>query len=164
MNTTFPIFLANKLWHTTSVDRYRKILETGAILTNPPVSDKDRYFTNNGPENYPLVRTLGGISLFDFTDFNPEEYKDKYPISSWYDFVPYNKKWGESVWIEIDREKVNHRLIDVEKLRMIWLEKKLFKHTFMPKIEAAHIGNISIEYFLEVYKYNNSSGNFEKQN
>src|ERR1035438_4494083 len=58
------------LWHTTRPERFDRILSTGAILPEPDILDSERW-ANAGPEHYPYVRTLGGVSLFDFDGFNP---------------------------------------------------------------------------------------------
>jgi len=157
MDINLPPLLLNKLWHTTSSKRCQQILESGAILANPPIDDNDRYGTS---KNYPLVRMLGGISLFDFTDFDPKAYKKECPISTWWTFVPYNKRWEESTWIEINREMVKDKLIDGKELSKISKEKKLHKHLFMPNIETAYIGDIKIDCFLNIFRFNNTSQQF----
>jgi len=79
----FPNLLRGRLWHTTSFDRYQKIVESGFILPSPPVPDDERWGTIQGPDYYPYVRLLGGVSLFDFNGFDPDSYGEKYPLSTW---------------------------------------------------------------------------------
>jgi hypothetical protein len=63
------------LWHTTIPERYENILSSGFILPEPPnMPDNERWSTSQGKEFYPYVRQLGGVSLFDFDDFDPEAY------------------------------------------------------------------------------------------
>ena len=46
------------LWHTTHSERFKAILETGAILPEPSIPDRERWGTLEGAE-HPYVRTLG---------------------------------------------------------------------------------------------------------
>ena len=103
--------LAGKLWHTTQPERFERILQSGAILPEPDIPDKDRWKTAAGPEHYPYVRILGGVSLFDFRDFQPESYTERYSLSSWHEFVPYQESCGRAVWIEIHRHKLASQFV-----------------------------------------------------
>lgn len=148
----FPALLLGKLWHTTSLARYDMIIKSGQILPNPSIPEKERWGSYRGPEFYPYVRFLGGISLFDFANFQTDAYCKKYPLSSWYEFVPYRRKWGKSVWIEIDREAVKESFISGEALLKKWKNEEAYHHNIMPIIEAAHIGPINIEAISCVYE------------
>ena len=64
--------------------------------------DSERWSTKAGPEWYPYVRTLGGVSLFDLREFEPDSYRERCPLSTWTEFVPYREDWKASIWIEID--------------------------------------------------------------
>lgn len=130
------------LWHSTYPDRFTWIMATGALLPDPEVSDADRWGTSQGPDHYPYVRTLGGVSLFDFDQFDPERYSEKCPRSSWFAFVPYQEHWGCSVWIEIDRLQVANGLISGPDLLAKWKAEEAYGHNMMPYIEAAHLGPI----------------------
>jgi len=147
---TFPKELIGKLWHTTSVERYEQILVSGDILPNPPIDDSERWKTNKGSDLFPYVRILGGVSLFDFDNFDEDDYSEKYPICSWSTFVPYTKKWKESVWIEIQQEKIIDNYISGHELLLRWKKDEAYKHTFMPLIEAAHLGPIPTSAFGEI--------------
>ncbi len=70
----FPENLNNGIWHTTKPEYYSKIIECGFLLPEPEIDDSERWKTANGSENYPFVRKLGGVSLFEFSEFNPDEY------------------------------------------------------------------------------------------
>src|SRR5438309_5175332 len=75
--------LRGGLWHTTHLDRYRNILTEGSIVPEPNIPNSDRWKTSQGEDYYPYVRMLGGVSLFDFDEFDPERYTERYPASSW---------------------------------------------------------------------------------
>ena len=134
--------LRGKLWHTTSEARFQGIREVGAILRCPPVAEEDRWGTAIGREGWPYVRTLGGVSLFDFADFDPEDYEARCPVSSWREFVPFRRSWGASVWIEIDRAQAAAELIGANDLvQRQKIESKL-RHNLMPYIEACYLGDL----------------------
>ena len=134
--------LIDGLWHTTHPDRFAKILTTGAILPEPDIPDSERWSTFNGPKHYPYVRTIGGVSLFDFEGFDPDVYGEKYPMSSWFNFVPYRREWRCAVWIEIDRDKVGPHFISPADLKTRQDAEGARVHKRMPQIEAAHLGQL----------------------
>jgi hypothetical protein len=100
---------------------------------------------------YPYARKLGGVSLFDFDQFDPETYGEKFPMCSWQTFVPYRQKWSASVWIEIDREQVAAHLISGSDLVAKWKADEAWRHAIMPFIEAAHLGPIPRAAFLRAF-------------
>ena len=132
--------LNSRLWHTTHPDRFSAILKSGGISPEPDIADSDRWKTSQGKEFYPYVRIIGGVSLFDFNDFDPESYEQSYPMSSWQTFVPFRRDWGSSVWIEINRERVADQVISATELVAKWNSDQAYRHTIMPYIEAAHLG------------------------
>ncbi len=158
----FPHVLGGRLWHTTKPERYQMILDAGCILPNPPISDQERWKTGQGPDFYPYVRLLDGVSLFDFEGFNPEHYSKKYPLSSWREFVPYRRTWGQAVWIEIDKQFIVEGFISGEQLLAKWKQDKAYRHPIMPIIEAAHLGSIPLEAFRRVFKCGYDTPGFEK--
>ena len=91
--------LRGGLWHTTSPERFEGIQYYRAILVNPPIPEDEKWGTRSGPEGWPFVRKLGGVSLFDFEEFDIQTYKCKWPLSSWWEFVPFRQSWGAAVWI-----------------------------------------------------------------
>ncbi len=146
-----PKELHGKIWHTTSIERYRLIIRDGAIMSEPPtVKDSERWKTEKGPYLYPYVRVIGGVSLFDFRGFDENDYSEKYPLSSWSIFVPRLSKWHTAVWIEIDIRPVVNNLIFGQALVDQWKEQKAYKHTIMPIIEVAHIGPLPVEAFRSI--------------
>ena len=79
-----PAELKGRVWHTTSLVRFQQILRDQAILPEPPtVDNSERWKTGSRPELYPYVRVIGGVSLFDFRNFDEKEYSEKYPLSSY---------------------------------------------------------------------------------
>jgi len=138
------------VWHMTNLDRFRGILRSGAILPEPEIDNSERWSTSQGSEWYPYVRTLGGVSLFDFREFNPEQYSVKYPISSWREFVPYRSAWNDAVWIEIDVPKLGATFISGAELLARWKAEKV-GNRIMPEIEAAHLGPLPRTAFKNVF-------------
>ena len=120
------------------------IWETGAILPEPDIPDEDRWGTSKGPERYPYVRYIGGVSLFDFKGFNGEAYRQRCPSSSWGTFVPYRNDWDGAVWIEIHREQVTESVIGGEQLLKQQKAEGQLSRNIMPFIEVAHIGALPL--------------------
>jgi hypothetical protein len=106
--------LVDGVWHTTNQDRFHRILECGAILPEPEISEYGRW----GGHSY--VRSIGGVSLFDFRGFEAESYSAKYPASSWEYFVPCHRDWDSAVWIEIDHESLGSAFISGVELLAKW--------------------------------------------
>jgi hypothetical protein len=94
---------------------------------------------------------LGGVSLFDFEQFDAEKYREKCPMSSWHEFVPWQESWGSSVWIEIHREQVRPpAFISGPDLVAKLKADKAYTHTIMPYIEAAYMGFVPKAFFKRV--------------
>lgn len=144
--------IQGSVWHTTNSGRLRGILRAGAILPEPDIDDRDRWSTSQGREWYPYVRTLGGVSLFDFREFDRQDYSQNYPLSSWSEFVPYRRAWREAVWIEIDISKLGETFISGVDLLQRWKAEEALKHRIMPKIEAAHLGPVPLTAFKNLYE------------
>lgn len=142
--------LHGRLWHMTHPDRFTKILETGWLRVNPDIPNSERW-SSSQPKDYPFVRSIGGISLFDFTDFDPEKYENDYRMSNWFDFVPHLKRWGGAVWIEIDRQAVVVPFVPADELEKRWDQDGLRRHKRMPQIEAAHIGDMPLSAFQSAF-------------
>lgn len=142
--------LQGGIWHTTSVSRFQGILRTAAILPEPDIPDSERWSTSQGSEWYPYVRTLGGVSLFDFRKFSREQYSEDFPVSTWTEFIPFRSEWKEAVWIEIDVDKLGKAFISGEDLLARWKSAKV-GNRIMPKIEAAHVGPLPQTAFRTVF-------------
>lgn len=139
------------LWHTTHPDRFEMILRSAAILPEPDIPDNERWSTLEGPKFYPYVRKIGGVSLFDFDGFEPENYGRKYPMSSWSYFVPYRRDWRTSVWIEIDRLLVARNIISSQDLAARQNAAGHHLHKRMPQIEVAHLGPVPRSAFKRAF-------------
>ena len=140
MQHTVLAEIVGGLWHTTHPDRFLKILECGALLPEPDIPDHERWKASRGKEFFSYVRFIGGVSLFDFAEFEPDSYSDSYPASMWTTFVPYDGRWKGAVWIQIDRSAIFGSFIAGLDLLRNWKQENAHRHTIMPKIEAAHIG------------------------
>ena len=148
----FHQVLAGGLWHVTSPDRFASILRDGAILPNPRIADSERWGTARGSAGYPYVRSISGVSLFDFLNFDENSYSEAYPVSNWAAFVPCPREWPEAVWIELHRHLLGDRLIDGPKLLRQWKAERSSRR-FMPLIEAAHVGPIPVSMFRRALIY-----------
>ena len=149
----FPEILRGSLWHTTSAGRLDSILKTCSILPNPQIPDSERWSTECGPNFYPYVRSIGGVSIFDFTEFDEFIYSEKYPMSSWRIFVPCFDKWDTAIWIELNLEIIKKDFIDGSTLLELWKQQEAYRRKIMPKIEAAHVGPIHVNAFRRIFKY-----------
>ena len=152
--------LRGGLWHTTTEDRYRGIVSSKAILTKPPIPEGERWKTRCGPSNWPYVRKLGGVSLFDFDGFDLQAYESKCPSSSWREFVPFRPSVGSAVWIEIDRNRARGNLLTGCEVRKMWNKHKAYLHTLMPYIEACYLGDISENLIVRVLVIREGDENF----
>lgn len=142
--------VSSGIWHTTSPDRFRAILESGAVLPEPGLPDSERWSTSAGPEWYPYVRTLGGVSLFDLRNFKPDSYRERCPLSTWTEFVPYREEWKASAWIEIDVGPLGRNFVAGSDILDRWTAAKV-GNRIMPEIEAAHIGPFPTAAFLSAF-------------
>ena len=150
----FPPELLGGVWHSTSNERYLRILETGAILPEPDIPDNERY----GPKKYPVVRSIGGVSLFDFRMFNAQEYGDEYG-STWSAFTPDSEGTGSIIWLEIDTAEIVENFIAPKVVMDKWKKSKEYRQ-IMALIEAAHIGEIPVSMIKRVLKYCKYSDEF----
>lgn len=164
-----PLVLAEVIggvWHTTSRARFSGIVSAGAILPEPPIADSERWSTSQGAHYYPYVRTLGGVSLFDFTGFEPESYSQRFPNSSWWEFIPYLINWKEAVWIEIDTATLGQNFVSGKALLLRWkddlgTETGRSGNRIMPEIEAAHLGPIPVTAFRRAFAVREGSTRLE---
>ncbi len=140
------------LWHTTHPSRFEAILRAGALLPEPPMPDSERWYAGGGVEHGPLVRKLGGVSLFDFAGFPGwESFRERYPSCDLGFFVPVHRKWDEAVWIEVDRGAVRNKLLPPGELLSRWKDGCL-RNMLMPGVEAAHIGEVPRSSFRRAFR------------
>lgn len=136
--------ISNGVWHTTSLARMQKIMRDGFIMAEPSIPDSERWGTGMGPSMFPLVRHLGGVSLFCFERIKLEHYDNSHPLSNYKEFIPYRTTWEGAVWVRLNPDRLNPHFLDPDELVESW-KRGLHKHRVMPRIEAAHIGDIPIE-------------------
>jgi hypothetical protein len=128
--------LQGAVWHATNSDRFQGILSSGANLPEPNIPEAERWSTGGRSQWYPYVRTLRGVSLFDFREFNRDQYSKDYPLSIWAEFVPFRSVSKEAVWIEMDVKKLGRRLLSGNDLLARWKIAEV-GNRIMPLIEAA---------------------------
>lgn len=139
------------LWHMTHPDLFPAVMASGGLTPEPDIDNARRWKTSRGPDYYPFVRKIGGVSLFDFAGFDADQYDDAYRMSTWRTFVPHREEWGGAVWIEINRARVMERFISGDEVVRRWNEGGHHRHTIMPRIEAAHIGAVPSEAFSSAF-------------
>ena len=137
-------YLRVGLWHTTSHERFVGIKKAGKILVEPDLPKGSRW-KDQCESYYPYVRKIGGVSLFFLRDFDPDEYSKACPMSSWYEFIPFQPNLGTSVWIQMKTERLNGKIALPAELSERQDREEAWRHTLMPRIEAAHIGDISVD-------------------
>lgn len=151
-NRTWPLQtrLGSGLWHTTHPERFASIMAEG-LRSEPALPDDAHWKTSRGPDYFPFVRKLGGVSLFDFSGFSPEAYDRSHPMSSWREFVPHRKAWAGAVWIRVDRDALGDRFISANDLVQRWDEGGHHRHTIMPRIECACTGDIPVSALVAAF-------------
>ncbi|MDX8462133.1 hypothetical protein [Mesorhizobium humile] len=137
--------LQGRLWHAPHPDRFLQVLDTGAIVAHPEIPRSKLW------GGTPLVRALDGVSLFEFANFDVEEYELKYPSSSWGYFIPHHLNWGVAVWIEIDRQSIADTYRSPSSLLQQWKDEERQAQRIMPGIEAACLGNVPLAAFRSAF-------------
>ena len=146
--------LKGGLWHVTRAERHSKIISSGGIDPNPEgVSDAERWQTQHGERGFPFVRYVGGVSLFDFINWDIDKCAGGcvrgFYYCGWDNFIPVlqcnGRRLDSSVWIEINYDAVKHNLRlnkELERMQRAERERSGDNHTLLPCVEAAHIGRI----------------------
>lgn len=132
--------LHGKVWHTTEPAHVPSIVELGAILVKPPVAGIWRSICGESQPSF--VKKIGGVSLFDFRNFNPDAYSETYPMSNWRTFVPH--LGSGAVWIEIETESISLSYITPDELVNLWKQSNSYRNAIMPRIEAANVGDVTV--------------------
>ncbi|WP_143748369.1 hypothetical protein [Mesorhizobium carmichaelinearum] len=120
-------------------------------MVEPKIDNAERWKTSRGPDYYPFVRVIGGVSLFDFRGFDADRYDQSHPISTWRTFVPHSENWRGAVWIEIDAEAIAGSFVTADEIVDRWDAGCYHRHTIMPRIEAAHIGDLPVSAFRSAF-------------
>ena len=148
----------------TRAERYAKIISSGGIDPNPEgVPDVERWSAQRGERGFSFVRYIGGVSLFDFINWNIDEcangcVRPDQLTCGWADFIPVLKWNGNSldssVWIEINYDAVKHNLRlnkELVCLERAAREQSGDSRTLLPCVEAAHIGRISCSALVRAF-------------
>jgi hypothetical protein len=145
-------FVGTGIWHVTSKSCFKSMLADGEIKAEPRIPDDKRYNTDKGTKYYPFVRSIGGISLFDFCT---EEFKFHHYINA-VNFSPKscNEELSDIVWIEMDRDAIKDRIITNNEL-MKQRIKECF-HQIIPIYEIAVIETISTSAFIRTIEKKNN--------
>ncbi|MBL3594827.1 hypothetical protein JMM63_04460 [Rhodovulum sulfidophilum] len=131
-------YLLGSFWHTTSSARFERIIQSGFIMADPPLPEAERY------GGMPFVRSLGGVSIFDFpSNFSFEKYEAELPGNSIGEFIPFKRLWGSSIWLRINTDMVSNALKSGREIRDLW-RKMGSTRRFMAQVEGAHIGDIPL--------------------
>src|SRR5690606_33469494 len=139
-NMKFPNKLHGSVWHSTSVERYTMIKADGQITANPALPDSERWGTGLGEDYYPFIRSLGGISVFDFRSFHVKQYNRKYGDSYWSTLVPCRSGWEQAVWIELDILQLGDNFLSGKTVRQLWQDTNSVRK-FIAGIEGAVLGS-----------------------
>lgn len=141
----FPKQLLGYVWHATKPQRWQQIRESEAILPEPPIPDSDRWGTGFGPSHYPFVRSLGGVSLFDFRSFDEARQQEAEATNAkWRAFVPSSPASEYTVWLQLNFDFIRPNFLSPEELVSQWRTRREFRRKIMAVMEAAHIGPIPI--------------------
>lgn len=157
----FPKKLYGSVWHSTSIERFEKIKADGRIKANPDLSDKERFSTKFGAKHYPFVRSIGGVSVFDFRTFDVKKYSHKFSVSNWATFAPCRTGWAETIWIEVDILQLKDTFLSGQQIRELWKSENSSRK-FITIIEGAVMEFIPSSAFKQVLLYKSSSNEFIK--
>jgi hypothetical protein len=157
--TEFPPELLGAVWHTTSISRFKRIVSSREIMAEPDIADTARHGTRRGPKLYPFVRSLGGISVFDFQNFDPAEHFKETGALNWPHFVFGHHTEEDSLWIEINTKKLNDSYLSAKEIRHMWHESNS-NRKFMTGIEGAVLKSVPIDAFRNVLLFSKRDQKF----
>lgn len=130
--------LKGRLWHATGPRGLRSIVEDGEIR----IGVVDRY-------KNALTRKLGCVSLFDFgpaagKGMNAENLRSCIAnMNGWLSGTRIPGGPRGVVWLEVDRERVQERLIDAAAMRALSRTESLSLR-FIAGVEAGHRGPLPV--------------------
>jgi hypothetical protein len=152
-----PTMFTDGVWHVTKGERFSSMLESGFILSEPDISNRDRWGTSAGPDFYPFARHLRGCSLFDFRNLDPVAHEEAYPNSRWRAFVPCPRDWHEAIWIKFPVEVLGASLMLPAQAVERWKANNALCRKYMPGIEAIHVGPLALSLASSIWRYADSS-------
>lgn len=142
----------NCLLHTTSLDAFRKIVESEAILPN------DGSFGHKYPQsNNSIAKLSGAISLFDLYSETESNVLDMDGLKWFHFFIDHSPT---TIILEVDRTKLDpNKLFNASKVAWDYYKesgKKLFP-TAIPYVEVCHRGLIPLNCVTKYYAVGKSS-------
>ncbi|MGR5518921.1 hypothetical protein ACPV5H_26345 [Vibrio harveyi] len=152
MSIKVPQQLQGKVWHSTTLENANEIVRKGYILAEPNI-DQSKRWGRNDSSAYPFVRSIGGISLFDFR--LPSSHSN--PML--YSFVPCKAGYTQTVWFEIDIQKLDESFLSADETREQWKASGMVRN-YMPKLEACSLCPIPTNLVKSVY-ISNKHGTFK---
>ena len=151
--------LRHNLWHQTAPARFDDIVRDGAIVAEPSIDNSTRWKTGRGPDFYPYVRHIGGVSVFDFRNVDMDDFERTCILCNWSDFVPFLASAQEAVWIEINphHEAIEKGFVTSGELWARQDDERAHRHTLMPRIEAAVVPSVPKAAFIRVLQVDDQS-------
>ncbi|HGN2068222.1 hypothetical protein [Proteus sp. HMSC14B05] len=149
----FPKHLLGNVWHATTATRFKLIKKNGFIKINPNIPDQDRTGCGN-KEKYPLVRTLKGISIFDFRIVDEKYLNDHYSHWNW--VLVSGVEYEDIIWISINLDKLKDCFLSGEEVSAIANNSKEYRK-YIPKIEGAILCDIPLSSFEDVWGFSHKN-------
>jgi len=152
----FPSEFLKGIWHSTNLKGYKKILESKYIKPNPDISESER-----SSDETAFVRTMGGVSIFDFRNINIDKYSEEYAPTVWGYFIPGRAIWDKTIWLELDELKMSENYLPPNDV-MFKLNNLNTGQQIVPYLEGAHIGSIHISLIKRVMIFDEDIGELEE--
>jgi leucyl-tRNA synthetase len=143
LSTKVPTELKSKVWHSTSIENATSIVRQGFILAEPDI-DQAKFWGGKSERVYPFVRSIGGISLFDFR--LPSSHVSKIL----YNFIPCKSGCTQTVWFGIDVSRLGDLFLSADETRIRWMESGMNRQ-YMPKLESTSLCPIPISCINSIY-------------
>ncbi|ELA9814221.1 TPA: hypothetical protein ACGSUT_004207 [Vibrio parahaemolyticus] len=143
MSTKVPTELKGKVWHSTSIENAMSIVRQGFIFAEPDI-DQTKCWGGKSERVHPFVRSIGGISLFDF------RLPNSHVSEILYSFIPCKSGCAQTVWFEIDVSRLSDSFLSADETRMRWRESGMSRQ-YMPKLESTSLCPIPTSYINSIY-------------
>lgn len=143
MTTRVPKELKGRVWHSTSKENALKIDKHGYIVAEPDIDESKRW-GGKSQSVHPFVRSIGGISLFDF------RLPNSHISEILYSFIPCRAGWSQTVWFEINVLYLDDSFLSAEQVRLRWIKAGMNRQ-YMPKLEAASLRPIPTKHINSIY-------------
>ncbi|MCY4498932.1 MAG: hypothetical protein OXC14_16825 [Rhodospirillaceae bacterium] len=127
--------LVHRLWHATSIEGLRAILNDGCIrAVKENVGTKYRVA--------PLMLARGCVSLFDFGPTAGSAWLLRAQYRNWGGYLCGQYEDKAMIWLELDRDLFTDRLIPAGEVRKIAAANR--GENVIPGIEAGHRGPVPL--------------------